>query len=145
MRDESLPPSAEEFYKSIHIYFPNIYDLKEVVKNHENFREGGLNSLANKLGCLRIGPKHQAGSDSLLTINTYFQLRNVLGIHPFDQNINLIYGISRPAPKIATSIQYPSYNNQSNERGPLYQYLQHNSMNWSYSHQSSGFGFGRRN
>ena len=38
LRDEALPPTAEDFYKSIHIYFPNIFDLKEVVKNQEGFR-----------------------------------------------------------------------------------------------------------
>ncbi len=35
---------------------------------------GGLSSLADTLQVDRIGPMHQAGSDSLLTAQTYFAL-----------------------------------------------------------------------
>lgn len=35
---------------------------------------GGLSSLADYLSVDRIGPMHQAGSDSLLTAQTYFAL-----------------------------------------------------------------------
>ena len=35
---------------------------------------GGLQKLADDLNCPRIGPEHQAGSDSLLTMSTYFAL-----------------------------------------------------------------------
>lgn len=37
---------------------------------------GGLNALADLLQIDRIGPVHQAGSDSLLTAQTYFTLIN---------------------------------------------------------------------
>lgn len=35
---------------------------------------GGLSSLADALEIDRIGPMHQAGSDSLLTAQTYFAM-----------------------------------------------------------------------
>lgn len=35
---------------------------------------GGLSSLADQLKVDRIGPMHQAGSDSLLTAQTFFSL-----------------------------------------------------------------------
>jgi CCR4-NOT transcription complex subunit 7/8 len=35
---------------------------------------GGLSSLADSLQVDRIGPMHQAGSDSLLTAQTFFAL-----------------------------------------------------------------------
>lgn len=35
---------------------------------------GGLSSLAETLQVERIGPMHQAGSDSMLTAQTYFAL-----------------------------------------------------------------------
>lgn len=37
---------------------------------------GGLSSLADTLRVNRIGPMHQAGSDSLLTAQTFFALLN---------------------------------------------------------------------
>lgn len=41
---------------------------------------GGLSSLADVLQVERIGPMHQAGSDSLLTAQTFFALvKNHLG------------------------------------------------------------------
>ncbi len=33
LRGEPLPKTAEEFYKSVKIYFPNIYDIKHIVKD----------------------------------------------------------------------------------------------------------------
>jgi CCR4-NOT transcription complex subunit 7/8 len=37
---------------------------------------GGLGALAESLQVERIGPMHQAGSDSLLTAQTFFSLIN---------------------------------------------------------------------
>ena len=37
---------------------------------------GGLNGLAELLQVERVGPMHQAGSDSMLTSQTYFTLVN---------------------------------------------------------------------
>lgn len=39
--------------------------------------KGGLNKLAEDLEVERVGPMHQAGSDSLLTASTFFKLRSV--------------------------------------------------------------------
>ena len=50
LRDEPLPKGPEDFYKSIHIYFPNIVDLKEALKSHEEFRYASLNSIASSIG-----------------------------------------------------------------------------------------------
>ena len=39
--------------------------------------KGGLNELAKNLDVSRIGPQHQAGSDSLLTAATFFKMRRL--------------------------------------------------------------------
>jgi CCR4-NOT transcription complex subunit 7/8 len=44
---------------------------------------GGLSALADSLQVERIGPMHQAGSDSLLTAQTYFSLIRK-HLSPFD-------------------------------------------------------------
>lgn len=46
LRREPLPRTAEEFYKSLKIYFPCIYDLKQVLKDEEEFRQGGLAAIS---------------------------------------------------------------------------------------------------
>lgn len=38
---------------------------------------GGLQEVAEQLDIRRIGPQHQAGSDSLLTGMTFFKMREV--------------------------------------------------------------------
>eukprot|EP01024_Parvocaulis_polyphysoides_P043277 TRINITY_DN3953_c0_g1_i1.p4 TRINITY_DN3953_c0_g1~~TRINITY_DN3953_c0_g1_i1.p4 ORF type:complete len:144 (-),score=15.15 TRINITY_DN3953_c0_g1_i1:296-676(-) len=54
-------------------YFPHFYDMKYLMKFCENMH-GGLQRLAENLGVQRIGPQHQAGSDSLLTSQTFNKL-----------------------------------------------------------------------
>ena len=46
---------------------------------------GGLNALADSLRIDRIGPMHQAGSDSLLTAQAYFALLKKFVASPFDE------------------------------------------------------------
>ena len=50
LRSEPLPKTAEEFYKSVKIYFPNIYDVKKIIGEEEEFRHDGLNSISQKIG-----------------------------------------------------------------------------------------------
>lgn len=41
----------------------------------------------------RIGPKHQAGSDSLLTLAIFFKLSAILPVTLFEESKNIVYGI----------------------------------------------------
>jgi CCR4-NOT transcription complex subunit 7/8 len=70
---QDLPSDEKSFFDLIKIYFPTIYDIKYMTSLCDG-HFGGLQRLADDLGCPRIGPEHQAGSDSLLTMVTYFAL-----------------------------------------------------------------------
>ena len=68
-----LPLEESAFLELLLIYFPGVYDVKYMMTAVEGLH-GGLSSLADTLQLERIGPMHQAGSDSLLTAQTYFGL-----------------------------------------------------------------------
>mmetsp|Transcript_18229 Transcript_18229/g.29655 ORF Transcript_18229/g.29655 Transcript_18229/m.29655 type:complete len:327 (+) Transcript_18229:2-982(+) len=71
-----LPAEEADFFKLLHMYFPCVYDVKHIMTKLEGSTfKGGLSKLAEDLGAERIGPMHQAGSDSLLTASTFFALR----------------------------------------------------------------------
>lgn len=77
-------------------YFPNIYDLKYVIKDSPGLKDVGLAKLSHEIGCSRIGPQHQAGSDSLLTLCCYFQMRekeDIFSPIQFSNSLNVIFGI----------------------------------------------------
>lgn len=70
-----LPPDSKSFFELLRIYFPTIYDIKymtSLLDGHQYM--GGLQKLADDLGCQRLGAEHQAGSDSLLTMSAYMAL-----------------------------------------------------------------------
>jgi len=68
-----LPKEEKTFFDSLHLYFPTIYDIKYMMSLCDG-HYGGLQKLADDLQCQRVGSEHQAGSDSLLTMSTYFAL-----------------------------------------------------------------------
>jgi len=72
---KELPMEESSFMDLLHTYFPYIYDVKYMMTAVEGMY-GGLSALADTLQVDRIGPMHQAGSDSLLTAQTFFSLIN---------------------------------------------------------------------
>ncbi|CAG8711272.1 1030_t:CDS:2, partial [Racocetra persica] len=69
-----LPAEESKFFDQLKMYFPCIYDIKYLMKSIKNLK-GGLQDIADDLQVSRIGPQHQAGSDSLLTATTFFKMR----------------------------------------------------------------------
>jgi CCR4-NOT transcription complex subunit 7/8 len=70
-----LPVDEKGFFELLRIYFPTIFDIKymtSILDGHQYM--GGLQRLADDLKCQRLGTEHQAGSDSLLTMSTFFAL-----------------------------------------------------------------------
>jgi len=70
-----LPSEESAFFDHLKLYFPNIFDIKHLVRDIGSLK-GGLSKLADSLSVPRIGPMHQAGSDALLTAATFFKLRS---------------------------------------------------------------------
>lgn len=65
-----------DFFEILRLYFPVIYDVKYLMKSCKNLK-GGLQEVAEQLELERIGPQHQAGSDSLLTGMAFFKMREM--------------------------------------------------------------------
>ncbi|CAG0880145.1 unnamed protein product [Darwinula stevensoni] len=83
LTDQNLPSEESEFFELLRIYFPTIYDVKYLMKSCRNLK-GGLQEVAEQLELERIGPQHQAGSDSLLTGAAFFKMRELF----FEDNID---------------------------------------------------------
>lgn len=82
---EPLPATENDFFRLLFIWFPCIYDIKHVVRSVKTLR-GGLQEIAESLGIQRIGPQHQAGSDSLLTAAVFFRIRSTYFNNELDDN-----------------------------------------------------------
>lgn len=56
---------------------------------------GGLSKLAETLDVTRIGPQHQAGSDSLLTSATFLRLADTFfkGLGGMEAHCGVLYGL----------------------------------------------------
>ncbi|PRQ50763.1 putative poly(A)-specific ribonuclease [Rosa chinensis] len=73
--NKELPEDIKEFMGNVKTYFgPNVYDIKYMMKFCDGLF-GGFNSVAETLGVDRVaGSSHQAGSDSLLTLQTFVKM-----------------------------------------------------------------------
>ncbi|KAJ1651510.1 CCR4-NOT core DEDD RNase subunit [Dispira simplex] len=78
-----LPGNENDFFDLLNTFFPCIYDIKYLMRSCKTLK-GGLQDVADDLNVSRIGPQHQAGSDSLLTSSTFFKMRQVY----FDSHID---------------------------------------------------------
>eukprot|EP00924_Labyrinthula_sp_SR-Ha-C_P005421 snap_masked-scaffold_1-processed-gene-31.11-mRNA-1 protein AED:0.01 eAED:0.01 QI:116/1/1/1/1/1/2/92/428 len=77
-----LPESEENFKERLCKYFHNFHDVKKMMSEVGHLTVGGvfvggLKDVAEYVSVERIGPEHQAGSDSLLTLESFFKLREL--------------------------------------------------------------------
>lgn len=79
LTDQNLPADEADFFELLRLYFPTIYDVKYLMKSCKNLK-GGLQEVADQLELRRVGPQHQAGSDSHLTGMAFFKMREVFAI-----------------------------------------------------------------
>ena len=94
--NENLPKDENEFIEILKIYIPNFYDIKLLVKDIE-YLDGGLNKLINELKISRKGTMHQAGSDSIATIESFLKLldKKIINDAKIKGFRNSLYGIGK--------------------------------------------------
>ncbi|GJN03626.1 hypothetical protein PR202_ga21092 [Eleusine coracana subsp. coracana] len=74
----NMPDTLEGFLELTKIFFPVLYDVKHIMKYcGEGGLYGGLSKLAEQLKVERVGTGHQAGSDSLLTLQCFNKLKEL--------------------------------------------------------------------
>lgn len=92
LSSDDLPSDKDEFLNLLNIVFPKILDIKYIAA--QVGLKGGLNSVGDKLLVTRIGPSHQAGSDSILTGDAFFQLINYTDPKiEWEQYVGILYGL----------------------------------------------------
>jgi CCR4-NOT transcription complex subunit 7/8 len=93
---QALPREEADFFELLRTYFPYIYDIKYLMKSCQ-LLSGGLQRIAELLKVPRIGPQHQAGSDSLLTASTFFKMRQVFFENVIDDEeyAGVLYGLGQ--------------------------------------------------
>ena len=123
-----LPQSENEFTKILGLYFPNHYDIKVLVRDKNKLR-GSLNKLAQYLYVEREGKIHQAGSDSLVTIEVFWKLIKEGYITKEDilEDKNILYGILKGKDNKET-INYTKINYRSNKTNKI-----NNTYNGNYT------------
>ncbi|KAL6762035.1 CCR4-associated factor [Haematococcus lacustris] len=91
---QPLPAAESDFFEILNLFFPQILDMKYLMKFCDNLH-GGLNKLAEQLEVQRIGPQHQAGSDSLLTSFAFIKLSNKFfqGVEGASRYCGILYGL----------------------------------------------------
>ncbi|KAK4254125.1 hypothetical protein QN277_009550 [Acacia crassicarpa] len=91
-----LPSNLHLFkYLVAQFFGPKIYDMKHIMK-FCNGLYGGLEKVAEALNVVRVaGKNHQAGSDSLLTLQTFMKLKEVYFIGNFglEKFQGILYGV----------------------------------------------------
>lgn len=83
LTNQDLPDTEHDFFDLTSLYFPRIFDVKYLMKSCKNLK-GGLQDVADALELERVGMQHQAGSDSLMTGDAFFKMKQVF----FDDDID---------------------------------------------------------
>ncbi|XP_040369563.1 probable CCR4-associated factor 1 homolog 11 [Rosa chinensis] len=88
---QKLPDNMHGFMRNVKNYFgPSVFDMKHMITRFCSGIYGGLEKVAETLGVARAaGTSHMAGSDSLLTLQTFLKLINVC-LKPADSNSSSI-------------------------------------------------------
>lgn len=118
-----LPENEEEFHKLLNIFFPSLYDIKYLMKHagrnqavndsplthtaaqilNNLGQKSGLQDIADELGVKRLGIAHQAGSDSLMTGEIFWKMRQMIFDGKIDESkySGQIWGLNGQIPAMS--------------------------------------------
>jgi CCR4-NOT transcription complex subunit 7/8 len=101
-----LPNDEEKYRKLVKKFFPNLYDVKFMLRHAQKLRDRGtvtgqvatvlqsigqkssLQDIAEELGCTRVGIQHTAGSDAWLTGNVFWEMRKRVFDNQIPEELN---------------------------------------------------------
>jgi len=96
---QALPKDEAEFFELMRHFFPCVYDIKYLMRSCSDLK-GGLQKIAEDMQIDRIGPQHQAGSDSLLTAASFFKMRALFFENAIDDDkfMGVLFGLGQGLP-----------------------------------------------
>lgn len=116
-----LPDNLDKFNLQLKQYFPCVNDLKIIVQEVPDLKNGSLTKLGHELEVKRSGHQHQAGSDALLTSECFFEIKDKYFKTGLPRKvINKIYGLNQ---------EYAQYTPTNNSQFAQAGQIDKNSMN----------------
>jgi CCR4-NOT transcription complex subunit 7/8 len=122
--NQALPENEEAYRRQIQRYFPNIWDVKYMLRHAQSLaRRGvlnetgtrvierlgtrsGLQDLADELACIRNGTQHQAASDAWLTGAVFWSMKNKVFDNKLPDNLNgQMWGLTGVGAPASTATQ----------------------------------------
>ncbi|KAL6651752.1 hypothetical protein ACP70R_010677 [Stipagrostis hirtigluma subsp. patula] len=122
-----LPKTMAEFLKYVRVYFGEVYDVKHVMRRCGGLY-GGLERVAAALEVERAaGRCHQAGSDSVLTWDTFRRIRQLyFAKEGVEGCAGVLFGLElddakpAPAPAAACALRGSAKREKRNSPSPMY-------------------------
>ena len=124
-----LPENEEEFHELLNLFFPSLYDIKYLMKHAGRNQavndspltpaaaqilsnlgqKSGLQDIADELGVKRLGIAHQAGSDSLVTGEIYWKMRQLVFNGSIDESkySGQVWGLNGQMPALVSYATQP--------------------------------------
>nr|BAN65436.1 CAF1 family ribonuclease containing protein [Babesia bovis] len=100
----TLPTNQSDFFDLLHDFLPSLYDIKYLLdeRSIKLTSRSSLQRIAEHLDVKRIGPQHQAGSDSLVTCRTFFKLMQRYFENKLDDEKyqGIIYGLGKTSARL---------------------------------------------
>jgi CCR4-NOT transcription complex subunit 7/8 len=93
---ENMPETLKAFLKLTETFFPVLYDVKHLMQfcgKGGSGLYGGLAKLAEQLGVKRVGTGHQAGSDSLMTLQCFNKLKELYLKDSVKKHAGVLFGL----------------------------------------------------